>query len=204
MYKGERMKELINKIRQNKLVTLLIIIMIISIILGILFPAIITKEDKSLIIDSVKTFISGIKQNNINYLSGILQSISNNSLVTILVWILGISIIGIPLILLIIFFKGFLIGFSFTSILITYGISGIIKAIIYTLPNIGNLLATFLLGYYAITFSIMIFKNIFKKENRNWQPIVKRYIKIGLFFLIFSILISLVECFLIPKILYFI
>ncbi len=198
------MKELINKIRQNKLVTLLIIIMIISIILGILFPAIITKEDKSLIIDSVKTFISGIKQNNINYLSGILQSISNNSLVTILVWILGISIIGIPLILLIIFFKGFLVGFSFTSILITYGISGIIKAIIYTLPNIGNLLATFLLGYYAITFSIMIFKNIFKKENRNWQPIVKRYIKIGLFFLIFSILISLVECFLIPKILYFI
>lgn len=204
MYKGERMKELINKIRQNKLVTLLIIIMIISIILGILFPAIITKEDKSLIIDSVKTFISGIKQNNINYLSGIFQSISNNSLVTILVWILGISIIGIPLILLIIFFKGFLVGFSFTSILITYGISGIIKAIIYTLPNIGNLLATFLLGYYAITFSIMIFKNIFKKENRNWQPIVKRYIKIGLFFLIFSILISLVECFLIPKILYFI
>lgn len=198
------MKELINKIRQNKLVTLLIIIMIISIILGILFPAIITKEDKNLIIDSVKTFISGIKQNNINYLSGILQSISNNSLVTILVWILGISIIGIPLILLIIFFKGFLIGFSFTSILITYGISGIIKGIIYTLPNIGNLLATFLLGYYAITFSIMIFKNIFKKENRNWQPIVKRYIKIGLFFLIFSILISLVECFLIPKILYFI
>ena len=198
------MKELINKIRQNKLVTLLIIIMIISIILGILFPAIITKEDKSLIIDSVKTFISGIKQNNINYLSGILQSISNNSLVTILVWILGISIIGIPLILLIIFFKGFLVGFSFTSILITYGISGIIKAIIYTLPNIGNLLATFLLGYYAITFSIMIFKNIFKKENSNWQPIVKRYIKIGLFFLIFSILISLVECFLIPKILYFI
>ena len=204
MYKGERMKELINKIRQNKLVTLLIIIMIISIILGILFPAIITKEDKSLIIDSVKTFISGIKQNNINYLSGILQSISNNSLVTILVWILGISIIGIPLILLIIFFKGFLIGFSFTSILITYGISGIIKAIIYTLPNIGNLLATFLLGYYAITFSIKKKKNIFKKENRNWQPIVKRYIKIGLFFLIFSILISLVECFLIPKILYFI
>ena len=198
------MKELINKIRQNKLVTLLIIIMIISIILGILFPAIITKEDKSLIIDSVKTFIPGIKQNNINYLSGILQSISNNSLVTILVWILGISIIGIPLILLIIFFKGFLVGFSFTSILITYGISGIIKAIIYTLPNIGNLLATFLLGYYAITFYIMIFKNIFKKENRNWQPIVKRYIKIGLFFLIFSILISLVECFLIPKILYFI
>jgi len=198
------MKELINKIRQNKLVTLLIIIMIISIILGILFPAIITKEDKNLIIDSVKTFISGIKQNNINYLSGLLQSISNNSLVTILVWILGISIIGIPLILLIIFFKGFLVGFSFTSILITYGISGIIKAIIYTLPNIGNLLATFLLGYYAITFSIMIFKNIFKKENRNWQPIVKRYIKIGLFFLIFSILISLVECFLIPKILYFI
>ena len=158
------MKELINKIRQNKLVTLLIIIMIISIILGILFPAIITKEDKSLIIDSVKTFISGIKQNNMNYLSGILQSISNNSLVTILVWILGISIIGIPLILLIIFFKGFLVGFSFTSILITYGISGIIKAIIYTLPNIGNLLATFLLGYYAITFSIMIFKNIFKKR----------------------------------------
>lgn len=198
------MKELINKIKHNKLVTLLIIIMTFSIILGILFPAIITPEDKNLIMDSIKTFISEIKQNNINYLSGILQSISNNFLVTTLIWILGISIIGIPLILLIVFFKGFLVGFSFTSILITYGISGIVKAIVYTLPNIGNLFATFLLGYYAISFSIMIYKNIFKKENRNWQPTVKRYIKIGVFFLLFSLFISLIECFLIPKILYFI
>ena len=197
------MKELINKVKQNKLLFILLLIMILFTILGILFPALINSENKTLIKDSIESFMKAIDKNNINYISAFISSITNNIIVTILIWILGISIIGIPIILISIAFKGFLTGFSITSIFITYGIKGTLIAIIYTLPNIINLLGSFLLGYYAISFSIMIYKSVFKKETRNWQPIVKRYLKIGIFFIIFSIAVSILESYLIPKILLF-
>lgn len=197
------MKKLINKAMKNKLLTALIILGLIAIVLGVLFPAIITNDNKELINQSISSFITGIKDGKTNYISGFISSITNNILVFYCIWILGISIIGIPIILFILFFKGFLVGFSFSSILITYGPSGILKAIVYTLPNIINALAAFLLCYYAISFSIMIYRSIFKKETRNWQNIVRRYIKIGLFYIVFSIIISIIESYIIPNLLFF-
>lgn len=198
------MKELINKVKQNKLLFILLLIMILFTILGILFPALINSENKVLIKNSIENFMTSIDKNNIDYISAFISSLTNNIIVTILIWILGISIIGVPIILISIAFKSFLTGFSITSIFITYGIKGTLIAIVYTLPNIINQLGSFLLGYYAISFSIMIYKSVFKKETRNWQPIVKRYIKIGIFFIIFSIVVSIIESYLIPKILLFI
>ena len=197
------MKKLINKAMKNKLLTALIILGLIAIVLGVLFPAIITNDNKELINQSISSFITGIKDGKTNYISGFISSITNNILVFFFIWILGISIIGIPIILFILFFKVFLVGFSFSSILITYGPSGILKAIVYTLPNIINALAAFLLCYYAISFSIMIYRSIFKKETRNWQNIVRRYIKIGLFYIVFSIIISIIESYIIPNLLFF-
>ena len=83
------------------------------------------------------------------------------------------------------------------------GIKGTIITIIYTIPNLLNLAVTLLLGYYAISFSLVIYKSIFKKEAKNYKPIIKRYIKIGIFFLLIEILISLAEVYIIPNILRF-
>ena len=59
------MKELINKIKQNKLLFILLIIMILFTILGILFPALINSENKTLIKDSIESFMKAIDKNNI-------------------------------------------------------------------------------------------------------------------------------------------
>lgn len=197
------MKKIIHNLKQNKLLFLLTILILISIILGILFPAILSSSNKELIKESIKEFITSIDKNNINYITGIITSLTNNILVTISIWILGLSLIGIPLLLIIIVLKGFITGFSFVSILLTYGIKGSIISIVYTIPNILNLISSFLLGYYAISFSLAIYKSIFKKEIRNWNLIIKRYIKLGLIFIVISIAISGLEVYVIPKILNF-
>lgn len=197
------MKELMNKIKKNKLLTILLAVIIISCILGILFPVFLKESNKDLIKTSIEEFLLAIDKNQVNYLNSFFQSLTNNTITTSLIWLLGISIIGIPIIIISIFIKGFLVGFSFISIVITYGVKGLLIALIYTLPNIINLFSSFLLGYYAISFSGMIYRNVFKKETQNFSPIVKRYIKIGIIFLIFSILISLVESYLVPQILKF-
>ena len=197
------MKKIIHNLKQNKLLFLLTILILISIILGILFPAILSSSNKELIKESIKEFITSIDKNNINYITGIITSLTNNILVTISIWILGLSLIGIPLLLIIIVLKGFITGFSFVSILLTYGIKGSIISIVYTIPNILNLISSFLLGYYAISFSLAIYKSIFKKEIRNWNLIIKRYIKLGMIFIVISISISGLEVYVIPKILSF-
>lgn len=195
------MKKIIQELRQNKLLLLLTIITAVSILLGILFPAILSDSNKTLIKTNITDFMDAINKDNINYLSGLITSITNNLLVTIIIWILGLSFIGIPFLLIILFFKGFLAGFSLTSIFLTYGIKGILSAIIYSLPNFLNVLGYLLLIYYAISFSLAIYQNLFKKKMITWSPYVKRYGKIGITFIIFAIIISLIETFGITKLL---
>ena len=197
------MKKIIDRIRKNKLLTVLFILIFVSVVLGVLFPAFLVEDNKKMIHDSIDEFMVSISKNEINCLSAFISSITNNFIVTILLWILGISIIGIPVIFFIVFFKGFLVGFSFSSIILTYGVQGFLKAIVYIIPNLINLFATFLLSYYALTFSLMIYQSVFRKKNIHWQPIVKRYLKIGLLFLWVAIFISILESYLIPKILFF-
>ena len=197
------MKNILKNIKENKLFTILLIITILSILLGILFPAILTTDNKELIKTSITDYFTAIDNNKIEYIKSLITILSNNIFVIISIWLLGISIIGIIIIIIEVFIKGFIVGFSFTSILVTYGIKGILIGIIYTISNILSLLVTFLLSYYAISFSIMIYKTIFKKKNYPKEIIVKRYIKIGLLALLSSIVISLIEVFIIPKVLMF-
>lgn len=197
------MKKIIKQIRQNKLLFILTIITIISILMGILFPALLGKSDTTLIKDTIANYITSIKENKLNIPITLISTTTNNILVTIFLWLLGISLIGIPIIILIIFFHGFLTGFSLSSILVTYKLKGLLLAIIYTIPNILQLITSFLLSYYAISISLTIYKNLFKKENISWKIIIKRYIKLGLFFLISSIVIAVIEVIIIPKIITF-
>ena len=197
------MKKIIKQIRQNKLLFILTIITIVSILMGILFPALLGKSDTTLIKDTITNYITNIKGNKLNIPITLVSTTTNNVLVTVFLWLLGISLIGIPIIVLIIFFHGFLTGFSLSSILITYKLKGLLLAIIYTIPNILQLITSFLLSYYAISISLTIYKNLFKKENISWKIIIKRYIKLGLFFLVSSIVIAIIEVIIIPKIITF-
>lgn len=195
------MKKLILEIKQNKLLLLLTILAIVFTIIGIFFPAILTEANKELIKNNIIKFINKIDNNEINYLSALFYSSWNNILVTFILWILGISLIGIPFIIIIYIFKCFLTGFSFTSILITYGVKGSITAMIYSIPNTLNSFGSLLLSYYALSFSITIYRCIFKRENKNWSTITKQYIKLGIFFLLYTIIISVIESYIIPNIL---
>ena len=195
------MKKLILEIKQNKLLLLLTILAIVFTIIGIFFPAILTEANKELIKNNIIKFINKIDNNEINYLSALFYSSWNNILVTFILWILGISLIGIPFIIIIYIFKCFLTGFSYTSILITYGVKGSITAMIYSIPNTLNSFGSLLLSYYALSFSITIYKCIFKRENKNWSTITKQYIKLGIFFLLYTIIISVIESYIIPNIL---
>lgn len=198
------MKDIIKKIKDNKLLFIITIITIIFLIMGILYPALITKSNKTLIKSSLDNFFLAIKNNKLNYQASIISTLTSNVIITLLIWLLGISIIGLPVIIMLLIAKSFILGFSISSIISVYKVKGILIAVVYIIPIVINLLISYILCYYAISFSIMLFNYLFIKREYSRKIIVKRYIKILLFSIISIIVSSVVEVFLIPIILKYI
>lgn len=191
----KRVKNSIN--RQKKLYFFLIGLIVVGVLSGILFWFIINKEDKLLVNNDLTSFFTSIKDgNNINYFSSLLNSVITNLIYIGFIWLLGISIIGFPIILIMIALKGFIVGFSISSIVATYGFKGILGALSYTFPHqIIFLTLLVLLGFYSISFCIKLFKYLFLKQNINFKDAMRRYLKILLISSITSVVISLFETF---------
>lgn len=196
------MKELLKKLKTKKIFILIFLITIITFILGILLVSIESKTNKELIINSLETFFNNIKDNKVNTQNILYKSLTSNLIINIIVWLLGISIIGLPIILIILGFKSLTLGFTISSILYTYKLNGIIKVLIYIIPNIINLFILFVLAYYSINFSIMLFNYLFRKKEYNKKLIVNRYLKLLIISIIISILTSVIETFILPKLFY--
>lgn len=195
------MKKIINKFKHNKTLYILIIILLITFILGCLFIAFLSDENKQLILTNLNNFIDTIKNNKQNNLNTLYRSLSNNIIINTLVWIIGVSIIGIPIIILILGIKSFVLGFTLVSFIYNFKLKGILWGIIYIIPHIINILLLFVLSYYAIKFSIMIFNYYFRKKEYSRSIIVKRYIKTLIICTIAYSISSVIEAYLIPNIL---
>lgn len=184
---------------QKKKYIFLISIILIGIISGIVFIFFLTKEDKLLVNKELESVINNINNHKINYFKTLINSLSNNLLSIIGIYILGISIIGIPIIIIFLYIKGFIFGFSVISILNIYHFKGISIMIGYLFPQHFLLLIVFLLiGFYAINFSVRLFRYLFLKENIILSRYFKRLNKILLISIIMVIMCSLMETFLTP------
>lgn len=192
------------KIKQtikNKLLFKLLITTTISIILGLLYTAIISKTDREFIKESMNTFFNNLDK--LNYLDAFKNCIISNTVFIIIIWFLGISIIGIPIIIIILILKSFILGFTISSILYFYKFKGIIIAILYIIPLIINLFITIYLSYYGIKFSKNLIGLLFFKKNISFNNIMKKYIKILLISFIIVLISSIIEIYIIPSLLNF-
>lgn len=193
------MKELLKKLKTKKVFIVIFIITILAFIAGILLVSIESKSNKELITTSLETFFKEVKENKLNTASLLSKSITSNLIMNTIVWLLGISIIGLPTVLLILGFKSLTFGFTISSILYTYKLNGLLKVIIYLFPNIINLFILFVLTYYSINFSLMLFNYLFRKKEYNKRLIVNRYLKLLIIAIVISILTSVIEVFVLPK-----
>ena len=182
-----------NSIRkQKRLYYILIGLALITFITGILFLFIISNDNKLIINQSIKEYFN---QEN-DKIALFFKSLFNNYIYIIAIWTLGISIIGIPLIIILLLFKSFIFGFSISSIVSTFGIKGFLIAIIHTIISNGiYLIIVLLVSFYSISFSIKLFKSLFLKKNIDFKDSINKYIKILLISLTSSIIISIYDSF---------
>lgn len=184
-------------IKQKKLYRIIITLMIFGIISGILFIFFISKESKTKALVSIKNFFDLMNTSTgINYGKSLLNTLVNNIGYVLLIWLLGISIIGLPITIILAFMKSFIVGFSISSIISCYKAKGILGAFLYVFPHqIIILFIYLLLSFYSISFSIKLFKSLFLKQTINFRVVMQKYIKILLISLIGIIVVSLYEVF---------
>lgn len=198
---GEIMdKQKKDSIISKKILLFYLIIFLIALVSGTFFNLILSDKDTKLVSDYLTNFITLIKSNNINYIFSFVNTVSLNSIYIFIIWILGFTIIGIPIIILIYFFKTFILGFSISILISNFKIKGILYSFIYIFPHvIINLMLIILLSIISIYVSTLIYKSVFKKKKINYN-ILKKYVIILFVFLFITILTSLYEVILLPKV----
>ena len=158
------------------------------------FIFLISNDDLALITSNIGLYFDGVKnEKNINIL---FNSFFNNLSYVMTIWFLGISIIGLPIILVIFGFKMFITGFSISSIIYTYKVNGILKTIIHIFPpQFVFLVILLLITFYAVSFCIKLFKYLFLKKMINFKEVMQRYFKILLISLFVCIVLSFYEAY---------
>ena len=190
---------IIDFMKKRKLFSSLLFIFIISFLLGIFFIFFISDNNKVIVKDGIELYFNGLS--NLNYTDNFIVGLINNIGLALIIWLLGISIFGCFIIFIIYFIKCFVVSFSFSSIIYVYGFKGIILSSIYSICYFINLGILFVLSYYAISFSVLLFKYFFKNKDYNRIVIVKRYFKVLIISLVFIILNLIIDSYLIPRIL---
>lgn len=196
------MDKLLSKIKLNKKIIIFLgIISIIAFISGSIFVVLLDKTDKSMINNYLTNFINDLSQNKIEYLSVLKNSLISNTIFILVVWLLGISVIGIPIVLFLQFSQIFTFGFSLASVILNYKLKGLILALIYAFPHyLIYILMLLMLTSYSIVLSTKLITTIFKKKQLDFKIISSKYALILLISFIVIIFYSLYEAFALPNI----
>ena len=186
----------------KKIMTFLNVIAVVGIIAGSIFMIVLSKNDKETVLNSIKDFFDKLINNKFNFAGTLKNTLISNLLFSLIIWVIGISVIGVLIVIFIIFYKSFTLGFTISSIIYTYSIKGTLLALIYVFPHmIINLLVLLYLSSYSIKLSIILIKSILKKDNLNFKAFINNYSKVFLISMLFLIATSLYESFISPIIL---
>ena len=149
---------------QKRLYLFLITVILLGIISGIVYTFFLDSKIK--VLESIETYFYLIKNStSINYIKSLSSSCFINIAYLLLIWLLGISLIGFPIIVIILFFKSFIIGFSVSSIIMKYGLKGLFGSFLYVFPHqIVMLIIYLLVSFYSINFCYKLFKYLFFKK----------------------------------------
>ncbi len=199
---GDKMKKAMDKLFSvdKKVVLFLFIISFIGIVTGALFMTALSSSDKTLVSDTLSTFLKNIEPDN--YLNSLTNNLIINAIFIIVIWLLGFSIIGLPIVVLLLFYKSFSVSFTLSSFIANYGLKGSLLGFLYNFPHQFIILVIYLyLGCYAIKVSVALLISILKRKSLDFKAIMNRYLLVLIVSLLVIVIMTLFETFLTPTLL---
>lgn len=107
-----------------------------------------------------------------------MQSLLHNSKFIGLIWLLGISIIGLPIILILLFMKGMVVGFTVGFLVNQMSWKGFLLSFVSVLPQNFIIIPVFIIAAtLAVSFSLrMVRREFMKKIGQPFGPLFGKYI----------------------------
>lgn len=192
---------ILDYIKENFLILIVcVFIFIIGIISGGIMSLTLSLDSSRLLFEYIQGFMELLRSENILDSYELFISSLNKKLTLIgAIWILGFTIIGIPLIFILVFIKGFILGFTVTFLTSTMSFNGFLFSFIAVMPhNILFIPVFFLMSIAAISFSIMLLKNHLAKRDFNLSVELINYMVIVIITTGVTIFASLIEAYITP------
>ena len=194
----EDIKEII--LKKKVILIGVFIVLVLGLLFGSIYITILSNNDKKDLLENVSLYFNNYKsisfQDKLNIVK---ESFIKNIIYFLLIWVLGVSIIGFPVILIMIFYKSFLLGFSISSIFAKYRVGGVYRILLYVFPSkiILLLLAVFL-GVFSINLSNKLANSLVKKNSFNFNAYMGKYFLLLLICILACTITSLIDAFIIP------
>ena len=204
------MKKYLDKLKKklyfNKnLFVFLFVLVMAGLFAGALFSVILSDSDKKLVSDYLNDFFISLSNNKMNLNISFFNTIVFTLGFALLIWIFGLSIIGVLLVLPFLFLKSFILGFSVGSIFLNFKFKGIIISLFYIVPHhVVNLLIYILISAYSIMISYRMITCMRKRKSFDFKLFMSKYSFILIFSLIILSVTSLYESFILPYVLNFV
>ena len=159
-------KTIKNHIQYNKKqYAIVAIIFLIGLIIGVSFINNIDSSSNENTSKYILNFIEALKTNyQIDKINLLKSSIINYLIVAIIIWFMGSTVVGIPIVYLIVAFKGFSLGYTISCILITLGTG---KGILFSIVSLFFQNIIIIPCILAIAVSgIKLYQSIMKDKRR--------------------------------------
>lgn len=148
-----------------KLYLIVIIILVIGITVGVVFINNINVDGAEEIKNYITDFINQLKEGyHVDTGELLRKSLSDNLILIVTMWLLGSTVVGIPIVLGIVLFRGFCIGYSLSAIIASLGVQ---KGILFFLTTMFLQNLIFIPVILCMTIScIKLYKSIMKDRRR--------------------------------------
>lgn len=192
---GTKTKQIITNHIQDHIKEYLLVtfIFLIGVSIGVILINHITKENYTQIQEYINGFIKTVKEDyHIDTGELLKNSLMDNLKLTVAMWFIGSTVIGVPIVLGIVLYRGFCIGYTISSAIMVLGTQ---KGVLFSLTTmlLQNILFIPMLLVLAVS-GIRLYKSIMKdKRKENIKLEIIRHTGYSLMAFIVLILVSLIE-----------
>ena len=179
----------------SKTCLILLIIFFIGVLLGVIFVNNCKETQENQIKSYIQNFVDGIRENyKISSTKLLWNAIMKNFITALVLWFLGLTLIGVPLMYLFIGYKGYCIGFTAASIIATLGGAKVTLFIASTML-LQNIIYIPIIIALA-TSSVKLYKKIMEDRRReNIKTQILKHTIFSVFMLVILILNSFIEAY---------
>ena len=172
---------------------ILIIIFLLGLIIGLIVVNNSSEEQETEITNYINTFITELKNGSkLDYFKLLKSSFGNNLFLVIILWFMSLAVIGIPSVYGMVGYKGFCMGYTISSIVMTLGTG---KGIVFVLSSmlVHNIILIPCMLAVAVS-GINLYKSIIKdRKKENIKIEIIRHTLFCLIMLVVMAVGSLIE-----------